>query len=94
MARKGGVVMVVGVPPAAANVPLGIVQDHEVTLRGVLMYTSVDMRAAIGMLNAGTVPVDEIVSAVYPPEQVAEAFLAADDPETVKILVRYQEEAR
>ncbi|HWC79047.1 MAG TPA: alcohol dehydrogenase catalytic domain-containing protein [Pseudonocardiaceae bacterium] len=84
---KGGTILVVGVPQGPVSVRLDLVQDHEITVAGNLMYVAEDMRTALDMLRTGGVDVDELVTATFPLDSAAEAFAAADDPEQVKVLV-------
>ncbi|WP_197378651.1 zinc-dependent alcohol dehydrogenase [Mycolicibacterium mengxianglii] len=84
---KGGAVMIVGVAEGATPVPLGLIQDRELALVGNLMYVREDFTAAINLLAAGAVPVDEIISAEFDFEHSAQAFAASADPENVKVLV-------
>ncbi|KAA0082528.1 alcohol dehydrogenase [Mycolicibacterium sp. P9-64] len=84
---KGGAIMIVGVAEGATPVPLGLIQDRELTLIGSLMYVREDFTAALDMLASGAVPVDEIISAQFDLEHSAEAFAASADAENVKVLV-------
>jgi len=84
---KGGAVMIVGVAEGATPVPLGLIQDRELALIGNLMYIREDFTAAMELLAAGEVPIDEIISAEFDFEHSAEAFTASADPENVKVLV-------
>lgn len=84
---KGGAVMIVGVAEGATPVPLGLIQDRELALIGNLMYIREDFTAAIELLAAGAVPVDEIISAEFDLEQSDRAFAASADAENVKVLV-------
>jgi 2-desacetyl-2-hydroxyethyl bacteriochlorophyllide A dehydrogenase len=84
---KGGAIMIVGVAEGATPVPLGLIQDRELVLIGNLMYVREDFTAAMDLLASGTVPVDEIISAVFGFDQVADAFAASADQENVKVLV-------
>jgi threonine dehydrogenase-like Zn-dependent dehydrogenase len=85
---KGGAVMIVGVAEGPTTVPLNLIQDRELALVGNLMYVREDFTAAIELLQSGTVPVAEIVSAEFDLEHAPEAFTASADPENVKVLVR------
>ncbi|KAA0094020.1 alcohol dehydrogenase [Mycolicibacterium sp. P1-18] len=85
---KGGAVMIVGVAAGAVPVRLDLIQDREIALIGSLMYVREDYTAAMDMLAAGVVPVDEIITARYDFEHSAEAFGASMDPENVKVLVQ------
>ncbi|MFE9004529.1 zinc-binding dehydrogenase [Streptomyces sp. NPDC007875] len=85
--EKGGTVMVVGVPQGPSSVPLDLVQDREITVRGALMYVGEDVCAAMSLLETGVVPADEFVTATFPLERAAEAFRAAGGPDQMKVLV-------
>jgi 2-desacetyl-2-hydroxyethyl bacteriochlorophyllide A dehydrogenase len=87
IAVKGGTVVVVGVPAAPVTVPLPEIQDLQVRIQGSATYTREDVAAAIGMLAAGLVDADDIVTARYPFERVAEAFAEASSGRQVKVLV-------
>lgn len=84
---KGGSLMTVGVPAGPTMVDLDLVQDRELTIIGNLMYVREDVMAAIELLQSGAVPVGDIVTGIFDIAQAAEAFLASDDPQQVKILV-------
>lgn len=84
---KGGAIMIVGVAEGATPVPLGLIQDRELALIGNLMYVREDFTAAMDLLAAGEVPIDEIISVEFDFEHSAEAFTASADPENVKVLV-------
>jgi 2-desacetyl-2-hydroxyethyl bacteriochlorophyllide A dehydrogenase len=84
---KGGAIMIVGVAEGPTAVPLGLIQDRELTLIGSLMYVREDFTAAVELLASGAVPIDEIISAEFDFEHAAEAFGASADPENVKVLV-------
>jgi len=86
--EKGGTFVVVGVPAGPVPVPLHLVQDREITVLGSLMYVREDFEAALRLV--ARVPVDELVSEVFPLDRAAEAFAAARDPAQVKVLVRVQ----
>lgn len=85
---KGGTVMVVGVPTGPVTVPLHLVQDRELTIRGALMYVAEDVRAAVRILNSGRVRVADLITDVFPLEQVQAAFARADSQAGAKVLVR------
>jgi L-iditol 2-dehydrogenase len=84
---KGGTVVVVGVAAGPTAIPLHLVQDREITVIGSLMYVREDFAAAIELLLSGAVAADNLVTAVFPLEEVARAFAAAADPHQVKVLV-------
>jgi threonine dehydrogenase-like Zn-dependent dehydrogenase len=75
--RRAGSLLVVGVPPREAVVPLPEIQDRELRVQGSAAYTGQDIDAAIAIAASGGLPGDQIVSATYPLEQAREAFADA-----------------
>jgi 2-desacetyl-2-hydroxyethyl bacteriochlorophyllide A dehydrogenase len=91
---KGGTIVVVGIPAGPTAIPLHQVQDREISVIGSLMYLRDDFAAAIELLRSGAVPADDLITAVFPLEEVAQAFAAAADPHQVKVLVSVTPEAQ
>ncbi len=87
MALKGGTVVVVGVPSSDVTVPLPIVQDQQVRIQGSAMYLPEDYHHSMELLLAGVVRHEDIITGVYPLEQVAEAFAASTSGQHVKVVV-------
>jgi 2-desacetyl-2-hydroxyethyl bacteriochlorophyllide A dehydrogenase len=87
IALKGGTVVVVGVPAAPVTIPLPEIQDLQVRIQGSATYTRDDMTRAIGMLTAGLIEPDDIVTARYPFARVGEAFAEASSGRQVKVIV-------
>jgi 2-desacetyl-2-hydroxyethyl bacteriochlorophyllide A dehydrogenase len=87
IALKGGTVVVVGVPAAPVTIPLPEIQDLQVRIQGSATYTRDDMTRAIGMLTAGLIEQDDIVTARYPFSRVGEAFAEAAGGRQVKVIV-------
>lgn len=85
---RGGKLLIVGVPSGPLLVDLELVQDNEIEIIGNLMFNRRDILTALEILKSRPFPVEEIISRVFDFEEVGEAFLASDDPENVKILVR------
>ena len=88
MALKGGTVVVVGVPAADVTIPLALVQDQQVRLQGSATYLPEDYREAIGLLRAGSVRPDDLITAEFPLDDAPSAFAAAAGGEHVKVVVR------
>ncbi|GAB3689564.1 zinc-dependent alcohol dehydrogenase [Angustibacter aerolatus] len=88
LADKGGTVVVVGVPVGDVTIPLPIVQDHQIRIQGAATYLPEDYATSIAILQAGGVPVDEVVTATLPLDDVAEAFALSGTADQVKVLVR------
>ena len=87
MALKGGTGVVVGVPSGDVTVPLPIVQDQQVRIQGSAMYLPEDYHHSIELLLAGVVRHEDLITGVYPLEQVAEAFAASTSGQHVKVVV-------
>lgn len=85
--RRAGTLLVVGVPPRAGAVNLPIVQDRELRIQGCAAYTEADVHAAIAIAADGGLPVDEIISATYRLDDVADAFERAAADSSGKVLV-------
>ena len=87
MLEKGGTIMTVGVPAGPTTVDLELIQDREIALLGNLMYVRDDVEAAIALLRERRLPLDELITGVFPLDQAQQAFDASNDPEQVKVLV-------
>lgn len=87
-AEKGGRVVIVGVHGSDASVQAGLIQDFELGLQGVLMYTTEDYRNAIELLSTGAISWSTMISARFPFDQAEEAFRrAARGGSTLKVLL-------
>lgn len=87
LVRRAGTVLVVGVPSRAATLPMPLIQDHEIRVQGCAAYTEADVAAALAIAVDGGIPTDEIVAGTYPIEDVAQAFAAATEDVSGKVLV-------
>jgi 2-desacetyl-2-hydroxyethyl bacteriochlorophyllide A dehydrogenase len=87
MAVKGGTVVVVGVPSVPVTVPLPEVQDLQIRIQGSATYVRDDILAAISMLERGLARAGDLVTAVYPLDDAAEAFAAASSGRHVKVVI-------
>lgn len=85
--RRAGILLVVGVPPREATLPMPIIQDFEIRIQGCAAYTEADVEAALGIARAGGIPVAELVSATYPLDDLATAFETAAATSSGKVLV-------
>jgi 2-desacetyl-2-hydroxyethyl bacteriochlorophyllide A dehydrogenase len=92
MASKGGTVVVVGVPTGDVAIPLAIVQDHQIRSQGSATYLPEDYAESIRLLVDHEVDVDEIVTAVVPLTQVADAYALSGGGQHVKVLVGVDQE--
>lgn len=89
LAEKGGCVVVEGVPEGEVSIPLHLVQDRELQIRGTLMYLRRDFEAAVSAIGSGKVDVEPLITDRYPLERVAEAFERIDSApeEVVKVQI-------
>ena len=89
LAEKGGRVIVEGVPAGEVLVPLHLVQDREIELRGTLMYLREDYEAAIDAISGGRVDVDALITDRFPMDRVVDAFerIDAAPAEVVKVQI-------
>ena len=84
--RRAATIVIVGVPPRDFVVPMPLIQDWELRVQGSAAYTESDIKAALAA--GGSIPVDEIVSGVFPLSESTEAFEAANQPTSGKVLLR------
>ncbi|MEP7284988.1 MAG: alcohol dehydrogenase catalytic domain-containing protein [Chloroflexota bacterium] len=77
--KKGGTMVVVGVFPHEVPVNMGLVQDRELKLRGSLMYRMEDFIEARDLIASGRAPIDTLITARYPLDQIAAAMTAIDE---------------
>lgn len=87
LALKGGTVVIVGVPSADVIIPLALIQDQQVRIQGSATYLPEDYREAIEILAAAKVRPQDFITAVYPLDQVSEAFAASTGGEHVKVIL-------
>ncbi|GAB3274330.1 zinc-dependent alcohol dehydrogenase [Microbacterium lacusdiani] len=85
--RRAGTLLVVGVPPRDAALPMPLIQDWEIRVQGAAAYTEEDIITSLEIAESGGLPADEVVSAVYPLTDVAAAFAAAAADSSGKLLV-------
>jgi threonine dehydrogenase-like Zn-dependent dehydrogenase len=83
--RKAGTACVVGVPPRDYVAPMSAIQDRELRVQGCASYTEVDIERSIAM--AGTIPADEIITAVHRLDEAPAAFIEATRFSSGKVLV-------
>jgi len=94
--KKGGALVVVGVFPVDVPVNMGFVQDRELRLLGSLMYRMDDFLEARDLISSGRAPVEQLISARYPLDQIPAAMQAIDaHPEkNIKTMIHIQPQAQ
>ena len=92
--RPLGRLMLVGLSLAPLSLPAPPIVLKELQIRGIIAYRRAEFSAAIDLLAAGRIPVDELVTATWPLERAEEAFQAltvrgdgGGDGEPLKILL-------
>ncbi|MBI4944601.1 MAG: alcohol dehydrogenase catalytic domain-containing protein [Actinobacteria bacterium] len=83
-----GRLVVVGIHPDPRLVDLFRVFWRELTLLGARVYERADVERAVGLVAAGVVPADRLVTRVVPLEAAPEAFARLDAGGELKVLVR------
>lgn len=85
--RKGGTVVVVGVPAESILFPLHLVQDRELRILGTLMYTKADYEWAMSYLADQPAGLDELITSYYGLEEAGAALAAALSGNEGKVVV-------
>ena len=73
-ARKGSVIVVVGVFGKKPTIDLGYVQDRELTLTGTLMYQRKDYDQAIRLMGEGSLHLEAMITHRFPFDAYFEAY--------------------
>jgi L-idonate 5-dehydrogenase len=89
-ARRGGIVVQVGIPPAGEQpVEAALVVARELTVVGSLRM-DIELEAAVAFLADQKVEVDPLISHVLPADQAVDAFRTASDPSlSTKVLLDF-----
>ena len=87
--RPGGTVVFFGGLPAGSRVRVDATRLHydEIALRGAFHFTPADVRSARDRLAAGALPVERLVSDVFPLDRTAEAMARLDAGEGIKYCI-------
>lgn len=91
-ARKGSVIVVVGVFGKKPLVDLGLVQDRELTLLGTLMYQKKDYERAIELASQGLLHLDTMVTHRFSFDQYLQAYHTIEQlqGECLKVMIDMQ----
>ena len=90
--RVGGTVVIVAVHKEPTPVDLREVCFKELVVRGVRVYTSDDVRRAIGLVVDGSLGLDRLPTRTFPLSQAEQAVAAAGAAEYLKVLIMSHEE--
>ncbi len=82
-ARRGGTVVLLGLPPAGRTVelPADLLVNNDLTLAASFSYTSAAWERVVALLNAGRIEPGRIVTHRFPLEQYEQAFAALASPD-------------
>ncbi len=88
-ARKGSMIVVVGVFGKKPVVDLGLVQDRELSLVGTLMYQKTDYEKAIELVDRGLVHMDPLITHRFPFDQYLQAYhtIEASGGKYMKVMI-------
>ncbi len=89
LARKGSVIVVVGVFGKNPIIDLGLVQDRELTLIGTLMYQRKDYEKAIQLISQGMIMLDAMITHRFAFDTYPEAYRIIDElkGEHLKVMI-------
>lgn len=89
VARKGSTIIVVGVFGQKPVVDLGLVQDHELSLIGTLMYQRKDYEKAIELVASGKLCLDQMITHRFPFSRYLQAYetIESSGGEYMKVMI-------
>ena len=87
--NKGGLIVVVGVFSKPPTVDVGLIQDHELTVRGTLMYRKEDYEAAIAAIAADRIVAEPLVGKHFDLDGYLQAYqhIAQAGTEAMKVFI-------
>ena len=96
MVRAGGTVVLVGMPPSGVMLETEATElaDASLTIRGSKMGSggmATDVPHLIDLYRSGTLKVDEMVSNIYPLEQINEAMDEVVSGKVIRNLIRFDQ---
>jgi len=91
IARKGSVIIVVGVVAELAPVNMGFVQDHELSLIGSAMYRVEDYIEAIRLVGEGLIELDTLVTHYVDFDNYLDAYKLIEEQKdkAMKVMIRF-----
>ena len=86
---KGGTVLIIGVYGDKPQVDMSVVCEHELTVKGSMMYRHEDFDQAVAWIASGEVQTDPLVSCHYAFEEYLEAyaFIEAEGEKAMKVMI-------
>jgi L-iditol 2-dehydrogenase/threonine 3-dehydrogenase len=91
---KGGTILSIGVFESPPKVDMAKVCEHELTLKGSMMYRHEDFEQAVKWIAGGSVRVEPLVSRHFPFAEYAEAyrFIDAEGERAMKVMIDLRKE--
>lgn len=89
----GGRVVLIGVGKKNLDFNFTMIQKKELTIRGSRNALKADFLGLIDLVNTGTVPLEKMISAIYPMERASDAFhdCAENIGKWTKVLIDFTE---
>ncbi|MGA9398056.1 MAG: alcohol dehydrogenase catalytic domain-containing protein [Anaerolineaceae bacterium] len=91
-ARKGSVIVVVGVFGKKPCIDLGLVQDRELTITGTLMYQKKDYECAVQLISQGLLNLDTMITHRFPFSDYPQAYREIEElgGDYLKVMIEMQ----
>jgi L-iditol 2-dehydrogenase len=78
-ARKGTIIVIVGVFGEKPAVDIGLLQDRELVIKGTLMYQKPDYEKAIELITSGKMYLDNLLTHCFKFEDYPDAYRAIEE---------------
>jgi L-iditol 2-dehydrogenase/threonine 3-dehydrogenase len=87
--NKGGTIVVLGVAEGDTPIPMAILNEHQLTIRGSMMYQHEDYAQAVAWIASGEVITDPLVSKQFKFDKYLDAYKYVDghSKEIMKVMV-------
>ena len=87
--NKGGTIIILGVSNEDAPIPMAIVNEHELTIKGSMMYQHKDYEQVVKWIADGKLITKPLVTKEFPFEQYADAYKFIDkhSREIMKVMI-------
>lgn len=87
--NKGGTIVVLGVAEGDTPIPMAILNEHQLTIRGSMMYQHADYRQAVEWIARGQVITKPLVSKLFAFDKYPDAYKYIDEhsKEVMKVMV-------
>jgi D-xylulose reductase len=86
--RPGGQFVQTGLGKAIINFPILTMSEKELHVHGAFRYKAGDFKAALHVLEAGNIPLKDLISNIFDFEQTTEAWEATKQGKGIKNMIR------